>query len=182
MRAASAAETLAEPQDVEWSPRELVGSGAGAEVGLRLGEGRPAHFSLPLPRPPVSVYPEASVSPPRCPLFCLLHWPLCPWLLWASPVPPCPSVSLSGSLFPFTAAAEGLPHLTARFQPPGSANRISRGTVRSCSSTRGVEGHPHGAQSSRGQARFLPLPVPKTCSRPGRLASPVLRKPRGPTR
>lgn len=97
-------------------------------------------------------------------------------------VPPCLSVSLSGSLFSFTAAAEGLPHLTARFQPSGSANRISRGTVRSCSSTRGVEGHPHGAQSSRGQARFLPLPVPKTCSRPGRLASPVLRKPRGPTR
>lgn len=55
MRAASAAETLAEPQDVERSPRELVGSGAGADVGLRLGEGRPAHFSLPLPRPPVSV-------------------------------------------------------------------------------------------------------------------------------
>lgn len=50
------------------------------------------------------------------------------------------SVSLSGRLFSFATAAEGLLHLTARVQLPGSANRIL-GLSGGCQELFGDEGH-----------------------------------------
>lgn len=108
------------------SPRMLngpPGSWSGQVLGQMWGSGWGRAGLLtslsPCHDPPcLSVYPAASVSPPRRPVFCLFHWPPCPWLLWASPGPILPvCLSVRQSLF-FHCSCRGAPASHGPFPAP----------------------------------------------------------------
>lgn len=163
---------------------QVWGSGWGRGRGAR----GPACSFLSLPGPAPLVCPAvlrllccclnvlSSVSFPRLPAPAPLD-------LWV-PLSVCVSVWQAGSLCSFAIAAKGLRCLTAHLQLPGSANSLlglCRGTGRSCSRTMGRR--VPARLSAHGARRTCPPPPgAQDPGGPGRLASPVLRKPSGPTR
>lgn len=173
-------ETRIEPQDGTWCVLgRLVGWSAAGLWGLERGTGdRRARWlsSAFLPQTPLSACPAVSVSASMSPLSLL------PSSLALLPGPPPWPLSGSRSVsqpvwqpLSSTAAAEGLLRLTDHLQLPNSASRIL-----------GLSGGCQELSGGEGQRRVFPLgsstPMLKAPGGPGRLGSPVLRKPRGPTR